>query len=344
MGSTSDSILSFGDTASRGSQTETEGANGLELIGQISAPKTALSPSLGEKKRGWGHSPPLKSALVNSLSIPARNNKKRRTIPMSNWECNPAPPSPIPTEFDLGGFAFTYLPDPHQDWGRFNNDLVLDHYAPAARSYSGAQRKGIHEPFPDAASYMEHIHEALQAPFPLAEQPPLPADLLTALHFHRDNSRETIMEFQRSQLKQLRVIASECSDDTDRWYRFSPEELKSSSGKINIALLVHLARFTRMKGTNWLMQFVVGFPIIGELKQESVFPLSEAPVTELLGPETLFASRQARFRARAGKGSNRSAQELWDEAIQQVEKGWLDPLNRSTRTGPFGTDPTKGLI
>ena len=99
-------------------------------------------------------------------------------------------------EFDLGGFASKYIPDPHQAYDRFNNDLAIEHYEPSTRSYSGTHRKGVAEPSPCANSYVEHIREALQSPSPSAELTPLPADIETALIFHRDNSRETIREFQ----------------------------------------------------------------------------------------------------------------------------------------------------
>lgn len=319
----------FADTASRGSQTDPPLNEAVTGGNPTSAPleHKALNPNEMGKKR-WGDKQPIRSLLINSdsdLTTPPRIYKKRRTIPMSNWECGPEPPYSVPTEFDLNGFAFTALPDPHQRYELFNNDLVLEHYAPAVRTYSGAQRKGIVEPFPNASSYIEHITEALQAPFPLAEHTPLPRDLLTALKFHRDNSRETIMEFQRSQLKQLRIIAQECIPDTERWYRFTPEGLKSTVGSINVALLAHLTRFTRMKGTNWLMQFVVGFPITGILIQVNVFPATEPKEGAILDPESLYSSKTTRFRARSNRANSRSAQELWDEALVQVTKGWLDP-------------------
>ena len=178
----------LGDAATRGSQT-------LPVI--ISYPKSEdqassqepLWPKPTPAKRSRGNTLYPKSILADQDRIAANlqdNAKKRRTTPFSNWDCNPAPPKVIPTEFDLGGFCFTALPDPHRDVKRFNNDLVMDRYLPSARPYSGAQRKGINEPFPSAQSYLGRINGALQATFPLAEPTPLPADLLTALKFHRE--------------------------------------------------------------------------------------------------------------------------------------------------------------
>ena len=159
--------------------------------------------------------------------------------------------------FDLEEFAFTFLPDPHIEYDRFNNDLSIQHYKPSIRPYSGTQRKGICEPFPSVTSYMEHIYEALQAPSPLAEQTSLPIDLVNALNSHRDNSRETIRGFQNSQLKTLRIIAQECGKDTDRWYRLAPTELKNTAGTVQIALLARLTRFTWMKGGEGELAYAV---------------------------------------------------------------------------------------
>ena len=255
-------------------------------------------------------------------------------------EIKTATPVTTPLGPQLEGFTALHLPGPHREYDRFNNDLEIEHYLPAVRSYSGAQRKGIVEPFPQTQSYMEHISEALQAPFPLAGHTPLPADLLTALKFNRDNPRETVREFQRSQMKQLRKIAHECKHDTERWYRFTPDEIKSSTGTIHITLLAHLTRFARMKGANWLMQFVVGFPIAGALGQEGVFPLSGENPQEPLNVEQLYQSKSDRFRARAPRAANsRSPQELWDEALSQVAKGWLEHPRPLSATGDFADPP-----
>ena len=88
----------LGDTASRGSQTD---PLTIDEITQVSlSPRDAISSNI-MIKRG-GRSSPLKSRLVDSPAIaPYRANKKRVTIPMSNWECNPEPLQITPTEFGL---------------------------------------------------------------------------------------------------------------------------------------------------------------------------------------------------------------------------------------------------
>ena len=223
------------------------------------------------------HTPPPKSALVNGeevIAIPKGSPGVQRSVHFSKGEFKPAMPVTTPLEFQLEGFTVTHLPDPHQDYDRFNNDLEIERYIPSVRSYSGAQRKGIAEPSPQALPYMERISEALQAPFPLAEHAPLPSGLLADLNFNRDYHRETAREFQRSQMKQLRKIAQDCKQDTDQWYRFAPGGVKFSTGTVHIALLAHLTRFARMKGASCLMQFAVGFPIADTLGKEGFSPIT----------------------------------------------------------------------
>ena len=92
-------------------------------------------------------------------------------------------------------------------------------------------------------------------------------DLMNALHYNRDNSVATISEFRRSQLIRLRVIAEECKSETKQWMSLAPDNVIRANRNIRIALLVHLARFARMGGADWVVQFVFGFPITGIISQ-----------------------------------------------------------------------------
>ena len=345
MGNRRAELPFLGDTASRGSQTLPVAITHLDTYDQATEPCLRVASQIPLKRfrdlKPIPRSDPIRQGLtMTPPETPQNSAKKRRTFPFSNRECNPEPPHEEPMEFNLDDFAYTMLPDPHQFYNRFNDDLVIDHYKPSARSYSGAQRKGIVEPFPDSASYTEHISESLQATFPLEEQTPLPADLMTALKFHRDHSRETIREFQSSQLKNLRVMAEECKAETEKWYRFTPEELRGTVGSVHIALLAHLTRFTRIRGTDWLMQFVVGFPITGILSQRHVFPVEMGEQTAITDPNSLHLSKTSRFKARAPRAQSRHSQVLWDEALEQVAKGWLEKPLPLDNNGNFRDNPT----
>ena len=329
----------FPDTASLGSQTdETALLMTTQSVGAINVgplPCQHMTGYLGHSiKRSANFALLPRSRLIAPTSAMKNPQlKRRRTIPTSNWASTP--PSDDPTEFDLRNFAFSSLPDPHSDYERFNNDLNIEHYEPSKYSYSGSQRKGISEPFPDSPSYEAHIRSAVGATFPLFSPTPLPADLTTALEFNRDNKPENIAHFRRSQMKLLRVIAAECANESEHWYSFAPQTIRDSPNKIHIALLAHLTRFTRMGGTNWLMQFINGFPISGKLCQKDVFPMENCDPPELSLPESLFETKTARFRARAPKSTSRFSQQLWDEAIEQVEKGWLNTPEPLDSDGNF---------
>ena len=336
---------SFLDTSSRGSQTE-ETFLGKDITLYSGGPADSsrkavnacgLPPLEGPKKKVRKFSP-VRSRLVSGkgpLEIPKSGIKPRKRTPWSNMAFNPPPQIPTPDEFSLNEFAFTALPDPHSYAEGFNDSLTIEHYTPSARSYMGKQRKGINEPFPNAASYEEHITEALRAPFPLFETARLPIDLTNALHFNRDNSVETIADFRKSQLIRLRVIAAECWDETEKWMSLAPEDVRIASGKIHVALLTHLARFTRMGGTDWFMQFVFGFPITGILSQKGVFPLEEGESPPLRDCESLFDTKIDRFQDRSSKNKSAHAKQLWDEAMTQVEKGWLKPPRTLNSSGNF---------
>ena len=304
-------------------------------------------PNLNEAQRSRSSVPwkggPFRPPVVRSkliapygeIVIPKGHTKKRRLTPWSNWAFNLPAQVPTPEEFHLGSFAFTHLPDPVEDWESYNDDLYIEHYRASERSYLGAQRRGLLESFPDATSYEDHITNALSASFPLYGTTDLPYDLLNALHFNRDNSVQTVAEFRNTQLKHLHRLAEECQSDTDRWFKAAPTGIRRDSGNVHIALLAHLMRFTRMQGTNWLMQFVFGFPITGKLSQKGVFPPGKGDTTPLRDPESLFSSKTARFRERAARSGSRYTRTLWDEAIGQVHKGWFSPPERLDDNGCY---------
>ena len=93
-----------------------------------------------------------------------------------------------------------------------------------------------------------------------------------------------------------------------------------------------------MACANWLMQFVKGFPTTGLLQQSGVFPTEEGIPPELLGPELLFTTKTARFQERLKKNS-RHPQQLWDEAMTQVDKGWFSPPEPLDSSGNFIANP-----
>ena len=345
---------SFPDIASRGSQTDPISPASWTTFIAPTNMETGKTPKAHRGLRPIPHKPNYNSQQGTTRSrliaagqeaiIPQTAHKRRRTIPMSNRPCDPPHQPANPKEFDLNNFCFTTLPDPHTNFEQYNDDLTIDPYTPSDRSYSGKQRRGISEPFPDATTYVEHIEAALESTFPLNEDIPLPHDLVTALEFNRDNTSAAIRDFRTSQLQKLRVIADECRHETERWYSFTDPNIASATGKVHIALLSHLSRFARMRGTNWAMQFVTGFPIVGHIHQAGVYDTDKSPIPELTCPESLFDTKSARFRARAPRATSKASQQLWDEALAQVQEGWLSPPEPLDAEGNLRETLTNGLI
>ena len=330
----------FGDTASRGSQTDEH-----RLIGMFN---TEHQPSAGKDtaqepgnitptpaKRIYPHPP---SRIADSLTIPTKSSsakRVKRVTPHTNRLVGSLPTQTSATEFDLSGLAFGPLPLPSTDYSVYNDDLITEHYSPSPYSYSGAQRKGISEPFPSVASYEAHVAAALGAPFPLHEPTPLPRDLSLALLFNRDNDIATVREFRNRQLTTLRTLAQESLTTTERMYAFTPAEIRPATGLVNIALLAHLLDFTGMGGTRWILQFIVGFPLTGRLHQSRAFPLDTDSPELFANPELLLPPNASRFRARSIRPCSRHAETLWAEAMSQVHEGWLNPPEVLDSDGNF---------
>ena len=150
------------------------------------------------------------------------------------------PPQNSATEFDLAGLAFGPIPLPSTDYSVYNDNRIVEHYNPDPQYYTGGQRKGISEPFPNANSYEEHVEAALNASFPLHDPVPLPRDLELALLFNKDNDLETVRAFRNRQLAHLRVLDMESMDATKKLYRCTPHTIMPDTGKVRVALLSHL--------------------------------------------------------------------------------------------------------
>ena len=117
---------------------------------------------------------------------------------MSKRPCESPPKRHSAKVFDFDRFACAVRPRPNIDYQRYNGDLTIDHYAPSAIAYSGAQRKGVADPPPGALDCNEHIEIATNALFPTYGPIPLPSDIRIALEFSRGNLPQQLTEFSSS--------------------------------------------------------------------------------------------------------------------------------------------------
>ena len=74
----------------------------------------------------------------------------------------------------------------------------------------------------------------------------------------------------------------------------------------------------------WMRQFLVGFPLTGNLSQQRNFP----PTHKILDRKPLPADKLTnsnckRFHGRARRSGFKNQTHLWTEAMEQHGKGWL---------------------
>ena len=89
-----------------------------------------------------------------------------------------------------------------------------------------------------------------------------------------------------------------------------------------------------MGGARWILQFVVGFPLVGCLQQSRAFPLDTTDPVDFTNPDALFPTSSIRFMSRAPRAVTRHAEHLWEEALVQVSEGWLtapEPMDQNRR-------------
>ena len=219
----------------------------------------------------------------------------------------------------------------------YNDDISIEHFQSAARHYAGKQRRGVVDEHMECLSMMEHIDKALSSPFFLSLSVPLPASIIKAATFLKDSPPELILSFWDEQLKRLDKLVGDSSKLEGEWKTTIPPETAPATGKLHLPALMSLAVQCQTGGTRWLQQFLYGFPLVGRLGQPRCYPFK--PKESLKKAEStskLFNSTQSRFADRACKSGFKNAKALWDEALDQCKKGWLNhPFPLSTDEKPY---------
>ena len=101
-----------------------------------------------------------------------------------------------------------------------------------------------------------------------------------------------------------------------------PPPIRSSAGSIKTVALFPLMDSLGLGGGRWIRQFIYGFDVVGSFSQSSVFPRNIRPCAPL-DPEIFGCDRPTRFPTRARAPGYPHGRHLWDEAMAQVECGWL---------------------
>ena len=184
-----------------------------------------------------------------------------------------------------------------------------------------AQRKGVKDPFPPAKSYNGHFAHALEQPFPMAADCPLPDDVLEAIKFPVRSPEKKIADFWIAQLSALSSLAGRPLCSSEPWYTIRPAELSSDPKALNISLIAQLSVFTGIGALNWLSGYIYGFPSTGHISQSKTSPLTQKPdnPTPISVPE-LQDGGPERFKSRPRRPPN-LADSLWKEALGQLSMG-----------------------
>ena len=106
-------------------------------------------------------------------------------------------------------------------------------------------------------------------------------------------------------------------------------------GKVNLPLLAHMIAELKAGGRNWVRQFENGFPLVGSIQEPRVYPARQRPDPEL-SPEQLLVSSIWRLKARRVNVTDPNGEASREDAMGQVEKGWL--------SGPHGFDEEGGHV
>ena len=221
----------------------------------------------------------------------------------------------------------------------YNDDVKLPCYQSSARAFAERQRKGIVEEHPETRDISAHITAALSAPFFLSLATPLPPSTTWAMSFVKDCNPAAIQIFWTKQLNRLRGLVRDSAPVEKAWLEATPDAIRPATGKIKLVALASLMNQLDLGGSKWIKQFIHGFRLTGTFSQKSTFPLDPRVTADEQVPlKAIFGSSQQRFWERSAKSGHKNANALWNEAMEQCEKGWLHgmfPLREAMGPGGF---------
>ena len=207
----------------------------------------------------------------------------------------------------------------------YNDDVYIEHYQSSTKSFATKQRRGVHDEHVERLSIIDHVEAALSSPCFLSLRTPLPASIKAAALFMRESLPNAILSFWNTQLNNLDAPPP-CLDAQNSWNNLIPSELVPAAGNLQLAALTLLAHEHGLGGASWLQQFIFGLPLVGRLSKLHCFPRKDKErAKKAEKPSKIPKSTLARFADRARKSGTTNATHLWDEAIEQVNKGWINP-------------------
>ena len=204
----------------------------------------------------------------------------------------------------------------------YNNDLELGTFTPSKFTWAGEQRKGLDCHITNSTDTEGHTRKALDLEFFLSKPVPLPGEIRESLEFIKGAETNDVADFWTKQLMTVRQVVDDAKMTQRQWEDLIPNKEHRKPPSLRTVALLHLMKNFDLGGGRWVRQFVFGFPIIWELEQTGVYPRDDSKKQP--GPiDGIWKDNLKRFQTRARASGVLNAQLLWDEAMTQVDKGWL---------------------
>ena len=201
------------------------------------------------------------------------------------------------------------------------------------------RKKGAKCPFRGASSYDAHMNQATKAPFPLSAPCPLPEEITKAIKFLLNADTDLIRSFWKEQIAHLIDLSAHPYCSSASWYTIRPKFLAEAPSALNVALLAQLCSFYQIGALEWLSQYIYGFPINAAVCQSLAFPMSGSPDNPYpVSKDSLMKDAPCRLKARSGRRPPH-ASVLWEEAMTQVQLGWLATPRLLSSSGRFADAP-----
>ena len=189
------------------------------------------------------------------------------------------------------------------------------------------QKRGLAHHVEDDLSPQSHVSRALSFDFPLSFDAKLPGDVSQAVEFLSSTADVDVRSTWNLALKKLRRRAAELEGQRKRELGEIDASLRPFAAKVHLPLLRETLQDLGMGGSAWVDQFAAGFPLVGSVGEEGVYPLKGDPPPPIpVG--LLLEGASARCRKRMSARLSSHDARLWEEALEQKRKGWLE--------GPFG--------
>ena len=152
----------------------------------------------------------------------------------------------------------------------------------------------------------------------------LPPEITESLERPISTDPSVITQFWDDQLLRLKKLVQDAQPYQDSWNLQAPTAIQGAHPLFKSVASHQLLINFPLGGDRWMLQYIFGFPTTGVLSQAGVFPFFEQARPPM--PTALLWKYPIRsFRERARASGHTNADPLWEEALSQVEQGWLCP-------------------